>query len=142
MTTGLCECGCGQQTKPFKQTNTAMGQRKGEFRRFAAPGHNRFIPLEQKYDVDLVTGCWNWNRRVCKAGYGMANRRGTGNPPIMAHRLLYEIHVGMIPEGLEIDHLCRNRRCVNPAHLEPVTREENIRRGVEARQREKAAAAR
>jgi hypothetical protein len=48
---------------------------------------------------------------------------------IRAHRFAYELLVGPIPEGLVIDHLCRNRRCVNPAHLEPVTAEENWRRG-------------
>lgn len=47
---------------------------------------------------------------------------------LLAHRWSYEFHVGPIPEGLDLDHLCRNRGCVNPDHLEPVTREENIRR--------------
>ena len=47
----------------------------------------------------------------------------------MSHRLAYELEIGPIPAGLEIDHLCRVRNCVNPAHLEPVTHAENIRRG-------------
>lgn len=46
-----------------------------------------------------------------------------------AHRVVYETVVGPVPEGLELDHLCRNRGCVNPAHLEPVTHQENMRRG-------------
>jgi hypothetical protein len=50
-----------------------------------------------------------------------------------AHRFYYEQHVGPIPEGLQLDHLCRNTRCVNPAHLEPVTGAENMRRRVAAR---------
>ena len=59
-------------------------------------------------------------------GYGAVRMRGR---MMMAHRAMYELLVGPIPEGLTIDHLCRNRGCVNPAHLEPVTRGENVLRG-------------
>jgi hypothetical protein len=47
----------------------------------------------------------------------------------MAHRVAYEQFVGTVPDGLELDHLCENKACVNPGHLEPVTRSENVRRG-------------
>jgi len=50
----------------------------------------------------------------------------------MAHRFSYEYFIAPIPDGLEIDHLCRNRACVSPTHLEPVTRQENHRRGIGA----------
>lgn len=79
--------------------------------------------------VDRTTGdaCWPWTARLDRDGYGTL-KMPTGRS-IRAHRFAYELLVGPIPEGLVIDHLCRNRRCVNPAHLEPVTAEENWRRG-------------
>ena len=67
--------------------------------------------------------CWRWTGSISPNGYGRFNL-------IYAHRRSYELHVGPIPEGLTIDHLCRHRWCVNPAHLEPVTRGENVLRGV------------
>lgn len=72
-------------------------------------------------------GCWEWNGCLDKDGYG---RLRVGSRTIGAHRAAYEISVGPVPEGLCIDHLCRNRKCINPAHLEPVTKRENTLRGV------------
>ena len=73
-------------------------------------------------------GCWLWIGSVNENGYGTVGRwRG---PQRRAHRAFYELLVGPIPDGLDLDHLCRVRRCVNPAHLEPVTRSENLRRSV------------
>lgn len=72
--------------------------------------------------------CWPWLAYVDHHGYGKfgtTSRKITG-----AHRIAYEFLVGPIPEGLVIDHLCRVRHCVNPSHMEPVTRGENVRRGV------------
>jgi hypothetical protein len=77
------------------------------------------------------SGCWIWTGYLNK-GYGHVVRGGYGRGPIQrwrVHRLSYETACGPIPVGLELDHLCRVRCCVNPDHLEPVTRLENIRRG-------------
>lgn len=72
--------------------------------------------------------CWEWTAGATSAGYG-AFYPTPGGVQVSAHRYSYELIVGPIPEGLDIDHLCRNRRCVNPVHLEPVTRRENVLRG-------------
>lgn len=75
--------------------------------------------------VDPDTGCWEWQNSKT-LGYGRVKFRGRLD---LAHRVAYEVLVGPIPAGLHLDHLCRNRGCVNPAHLEPVTQRENILRG-------------
>ena len=67
--------------------------------------------------------CWQWTGPSSPLGYGYFGRYG------VAHRVAYEIAVGPIPDGLEIDHLCRNRGCVNPEHLDAVTHRQNILRG-------------
>lgn len=85
--------------------------------------------------VDRSGDCWRWTGALARGGYGFAVVGSRDDPQRYrnAHRFAYELSVGPIPEGLELDHLCRNRRCVNPAHLEPVTHSENMRRGVERR---------
>lgn len=70
--------------------------------------------------------CWEWNGVLLRNGYAIFQSEGKR---VLAHRYSYELHVGPIPDGLVIDHLCRNRKCVNPEHLEPVTQGENARRG-------------
>ena len=73
----------------------------------------------------VSSGCWLWTGYLLR-GYG---RYWTGGAMALAHRAAYEALVGLIPGDRELDHRCRNRPCVNPMHLEPVTRLENILRG-------------
>ena len=79
----------------------------------------------------LEADCWLWEGDLNSGGYGLLHR---SVKPRLAHRAVYEMLVGPIPEGLQLDHLCSNKRCVNPSHLEPVTRTVNVRRAFAIRQ--------
>lgn len=85
-------------------------------------------PLERLLAKVIISesGCWEWTASLHSAGYGQLSYKGR---PRLAHRVSYELLVGEIAEGLDIDHLCRNRKCVNPKHLEVVTRQVNLLRG-------------
>jgi hypothetical protein len=76
--------------------------------------------------TDRSGECWLWTSSLNRYGYAEMKINGRSR---MAHRVAYELLVGPIPDGLQLDHLCRVRYCVNPAHLEPVTSAENTRRG-------------
>jgi hypothetical protein len=93
------------------------------------------------YSIADENGCWIWQAGRTGSGYGML-RDPSVNSMRGAHRMAYRALVGPIPEGLEIDHLCRVRACVNPAHLEPVTHAENQRRRRRPKSPGRAAAAR
>lgn len=132
--TGLCECGCGERTSIAKLSSTEKGWVRGQPMRFRRGHRARLVtagrwakePLADKYRVNETTGCWEWERAKVQ-GYGYY-RPPDGPVNVRAHRYMYELLVGPIPEGLTLDHLCRVRSCVNPAHLEPVTSGENTRR--------------
>lgn len=85
----------------------------------------------------LPDGCWRWDGKRDPKGYGRSELNGRC---ISAHRVMYILLRGPIPEGLHLDHLCNRTWCVNPDHLEPVTPEENRRRQTERGRQSKAAA--
>lgn len=83
------------------------------------------LPDRIESKINKSETCWLWISGINRSGYGFASWQGKR---ILTHRLMYELLVGPVPEGLQIDHLCRNRACCNPAHLEVVTLRENVRR--------------
>lgn len=89
----------------------------------------RWHRFAARISVCSDSGCWNWDKAT-KNGYGESMVDGQR---ALAHRAVWIFLRGEIPAGLDLDHLCRNRACVNPDHLEPVTRRVNLRRGFEAR---------
>lgn len=87
--------------------------------------------IQSKTNV-TESGCWEWNGYRTRQGYGKATVDGVHGT--LVHRWAYEVFVGPIPPGLEIDHLCSNRACCNPEHLEPVSHDVNVARGRRAQQ--------
>lgn len=83
--------------------------------------NSRAVPVLSRYEVNEITGCWLWIGYVNKDGYARADAQN-------AHRVFYEHHIGPVPAGYDVDHLCKRRNCVNPEHLEAVSERENLRR--------------
>jgi len=86
------------------------------------------IPQSVWSRVDRSGNCWVWVGGLSR-GYGRFQLNGRKGPRVLAHRLVWEELCGPVPRGFELDHLCRNKRCVNPSHLEVVTHRENVLRG-------------
>jgi len=90
--------------------------------------HPEIPPLMRFFNkVNITEGCWYWKDHCTEEGYGQFWLNGR---MVYAHIFLYELLHGPVPDGMELDHLCRNPGCVNPAHLEPVCHQENCRRGL------------
>jgi hypothetical protein len=87
----------------------------------------RLTSLLGRYTLDPVTGCWVWLLKIRKDGYGSVCFNGKSSQ--LAHKVSYELVNGIVPEGMELDHTCKNRKCINPNHLEPVPHKVNVQRG-------------
>lgn len=123
---GLCQCGCGHPSSPATTTNRNRGWIKGQPNRYLPGHHLRKSSVDfLVQDMGFNTPCWVWQRAKTRNGYGSTWSAGQW---MGAHVLYYTRKHGPVPNGMELDHLCRVRQCVNPDHLEPVTSAENIRR--------------
>lgn len=127
---GLCQCGCGASAPIAKRTSRAFGHVKGHPTKYAV-GHGSHVTSGPQWKVNELTGCWIWMRSCDTKGRGQVgtwNKQSKSRMRKQAHRWVYEQRIGPIPDGMTLDHLCMNPLCVNPAHLELVTMEENSRR--------------
>jgi len=122
---GYCKCGCGEKTNISKINRKDRGWIKGKHINFIK-NHAIKINISDNYKIDKITNCWNWLGYIAKNGYA---KIGSKFHTTLAHKYLYEIKYGKVAKNKELDHLCRNRKCVNPDHLEEVSRLENSRRG-------------
>jgi hypothetical protein len=117
-TTDYCRCGCGG-------TPTRGRYLRGHCNKAPHPSERIF-----EQDRGFTSPCWLWQGTVASTGYGQIRHSVAGyGRTLMAHRFFWEQRNGPVPEGLDLDHLCRVRACCNPDHLEPVTRRENVLRG-------------
>lgn len=137
---GWCSCGWGIDPTTNPTAQAAMAGPRPEGAGEEQGGATMPI-VQQKQDVESyiekyvaklpeAPGCWLWLGSVSTGGYGYTSRGAIAGRSPRAHRAVYEYYRGPIPAGLTLDHLCRVRRCVNPAHLEPTSTRENLLRGV------------
>lgn len=121
---GYCHCGCGNKTPLSTRTQARRGLVSGQPRQFLRGHCNRRPEPRPGYRIEdrgYKTPCWIWQGCIDVNGYG----KTVGQP---AHHLYYKRAHGPFPEGLEPDHLCRVRSCVNPNHVEAVTHAVNCQR--------------
>jgi hypothetical protein len=126
-----CIKGCGEPVKCREHCHSCYKRALADGS--LVPTYVRYLWPENLYrrllfcpPTSMPSGCIEYTGALSPKGYGEISPGKAGSKP--AHRAAYELLVGPIPEGLTLDHLCRNKRCVNVGHLEVVTREENVRR--------------
>lgn len=119
-------CERDARTRGLCLRHYSRARRHGHPEAGGAYSHEPMADRIRRFSIEADSGCWEWQLAVNKIGYGIIGVNGGSK---FAHRMSYLSIKGPIPEGLELDHLCCNKRCVNPDHLEPVTRSENVRRG-------------
>jgi hypothetical protein len=123
-----CQCGCGNPAPIAIKNRPDRQQIKGQALRYVA-GHNvrsgNFDSNGPDYEI-ASNGCWVWQKWIAPNGYGRFVA-GQYNKQY-AHRVYWMIDKGAITDGLTVHHICHNRKCVNPAHMELLTLEENARR--------------
>jgi hypothetical protein len=124
---GLCQCGCGGRTALARDNDPARSRVKGApYRYKRGHGGRGNGKTRVGFRADPETGCWVWQGSITQKGYGQLKENGR---VVFAHRAYYIRAKGPIRDGLVLDHLCRNPRCVNPDHLEAVPQAVNVRRG-------------
>jgi|SRR5271166_1894912 len=118
----LCQCGCGEPTLIAKKTRSSIGHIKGEPIAYIN-GHNRRKSVRYVIEArGYRTPCWIWQLGLSVWGYATENSKSV-------YKVMYEEAHGPVPKGLQLDHLCRQKDCINPEHLEPVTCAVNVQRG-------------
>lgn len=124
------------KNRELSDVERISAMRDGRHIRKYPGGRNGAQPFEDKFlkgvPSELGVDCWEWQGTMLRSGYGIidASRNGLRTKHVLAHRASWLILRGPIPDNLMIDHLCRNRRCINPSHLELVTGKTNVLRGI------------
>lgn len=128
---GLCHCGCEGKTEICKSSVARRGWVRGQPRPFVHGHHRRKTgELYKVEDRGYKTSCWIWLHAKSGEGYAETSK---DYKTLLVHRLKYEAKYGPLSDDKELDHLCRQRACINPDHLELVPHKVNMQRGINAK---------